>query len=138
MSNQLSDLDPQVEQMAEAMLTACAAAGISLFVTQTLRTYEEQAAIYSQGRTAPGAIVTHAPPGYSWHNFGRAFDVAQAGLHPYPTQEAFWEKVGEIGEANGLEWGGRWKFPDRPHFQFTGGLSLATARLNHDTQDQTA
>jgi peptidoglycan L-alanyl-D-glutamate endopeptidase CwlK len=28
-----------------------------------------------------------------------------------------WEEMGRIGESCGLEWGGRWKKPDRPHFQ---------------------
>ena len=28
-----------------------------------------------------------------------------------------WEEIGEIGESCGLVWGGRWKNPDRPHFQ---------------------
>jgi len=28
-----------------------------------------------------------------------------------------WEEIGLIGESCGLVWGGRWKSPDRPHFQ---------------------
>jgi peptidoglycan L-alanyl-D-glutamate endopeptidase CwlK len=28
-----------------------------------------------------------------------------------------WEEIGRIGESAGLEWGGRWAKPDRPHFQ---------------------
>ena len=45
-------------------------------VTQGLRTMAEQAALYAQGRTEPGAIVTHAQPGSSAHNYGLAVDVA--------------------------------------------------------------
>jgi len=40
-----------------------------------LRTYEEQDALYAQGRTAPGPKVTNAPGGHSNHNFGLAFDM---------------------------------------------------------------
>ena len=38
------------------------------------RTYDEQAELYAQGRTKPGPKVTNSPPGYSWHNFGVAWD----------------------------------------------------------------
>lgn len=37
-----------------------------------LRTFEEQEAIYAQGRTKPGKIVTNARGGQSYHNFGLA------------------------------------------------------------------
>lgn len=40
-----------------------------------LRTYEEQNALYAQGRTAPGNKVTNAKGGFSNHNFGIAFDI---------------------------------------------------------------
>lgn len=132
MSNRLQDLDPDVQAMAAKLLFKAKEAGIELVFTQTYRTPEQQAALYALGRTAPGNIVTHAPPGYSWHEFRRAFDVAiryfpgdmtRADLYDGP-----WEKVGEIGESVGLEWGGRWKHPDRPHFQHTGGFTLAYMR----------
>lgn len=132
MSRRLQDLDPDVREMAERMLFRAAGLGIGLVVTQTYRTPEEQAALYARGRTVPGAIVTHAPPGYSWHEFRRAFDVAithfpgdmtKADLYDGP-----WDQVGGIGELLGLEWGGRWKHADRPHFQHTGGFTLAYMR----------
>ena len=35
----------------------------------------------------------------------------------------------EAGRSVGLEWGGDWKgFKDIPHFQYSGGLSLAECR----------
>ena len=30
-----------------------------------------------------------------------------------------------IGESLGLEWGGRWKFVDEPHFQYNEGHSMS-------------
>ncbi|MFM8939774.1 MAG: M15 family metallopeptidase [Phenylobacterium sp.] len=34
--------------------------------------------------------------------------------------------MGELGEAMGLEWAGRWtRFREYPHFQFTGGNPLS-------------
>jgi peptidoglycan L-alanyl-D-glutamate endopeptidase CwlK len=74
--------------------------------------------------------VTNAKPGFSWHNYGRAFDCAFI----VPGSQAVswkgpWEKVGAIGEAFGLEWGGRWlKLKDRPHFEFKGGKTLKELR----------
>lgn len=132
MSRSVLDLDPDVRQMAEGLILKASGVGVELVVTQTYRTPEEQAGLYAKGRTEPGPIVTHAPPGYSWHEFRRAFDVAiqhfpgdmtKADLYDGP-----WENVGALGESVGLEWGGRWKRPDRPHFQHTGGFTLAYMR----------
>ena len=50
-------------------------------VTAGLRTMAVQAALYAQGRTRPGQIVTYAEPGDSAHNVGLAIDVA---LQPTP------------------------------------------------------
>jgi peptidoglycan L-alanyl-D-glutamate endopeptidase CwlK len=128
MSAKIEDLEPEVQEMALAFLQKCAQQGITLRITQTRRTWDEQAQIYAQGRTAPGKVVTHAPPGHSWHNFGRAFDVCFMGKEPYPDDDSVWEYIGAIGETVGLEWGGRWKVPDKPHLQHTGGTTLAALR----------
>lgn len=103
-------------------------------VTETLRTKEEQDELYAQGRTKPGKIVTNAKGGDSFHNYGLAFDIALidrgklnwntgADINDNDITDFF--EIGEIGEKLGLEWGGRWKFKDMPHFQLTFGLSLA-------------
>ncbi len=36
-----------------------------------------------------------------------------------------YEELGKIGESLGLRWGGRFRFRDYGHFEYTGGLSLA-------------
>ncbi|HKQ57533.1 MAG TPA: M15 family metallopeptidase [Candidatus Eisenbacteria bacterium] len=132
MSRSLDDLDPDVRRMAVTLIEEAKRVGIELIVTQTRRTMAEQAALYAKGRTAPGPIVTYAPPGYSWHEFGRAFDVAIKRYPNDPTPgnlyDGPWQMVGNLGEQAGLEWGGRWKHPDRPHFQHTSGLTLAFMR----------
>lgn len=127
----ISKLHPSIRPMAEALLRDAEAAGISLVITQGLRTNEEQARLYAQGRTAPGKIVTHAPPGSSWHNFGLAFDVAllRDGKATWPNDLALWARIGELGKAVGLEWGGDFvSFKDRPHFEHHPGISLSQAR----------
>ena len=44
-------------------------------VVQGLRTWAEQQALWNQGRTTPGKIVTHAQGGQSWHNYGLAAEL---------------------------------------------------------------
>ena len=104
-------------------------------MTHTLRTFDEQHALYAKGRELPGARVTNAPAGMSWHNYGRAFDICFTVGVPYPPDDALWIRVGEIGEGLGLEWGGRWKsFPDKPHFQFRDDMTIADALALHDAE----
>ena len=132
MSYRLNQLDPDVEAKAVELLNLAAKDNIELIVTQTYRSPAQQAALYAKGRTAPGPKVTNAPPGYSWHEFRRAFDVAIHGFPGDVTKDDLydgpWERVGDLGESIGLEWGGRWKHPDRPHFQLTKGQTLAQMR----------
>lgn len=130
-SRKLTDLNPKVQQMAEAHIAACHAAGIDLLVTCTYRDNEEQDRLYAQGRTTPGGKVTNAKGGQSFHNYRVAYDVVPMRFGKpvwgtaKPEDKAMWLKVGELGVAVGLEWAGNWKtFKEYPHFQFTGGHTL--------------
>jgi peptidoglycan L-alanyl-D-glutamate endopeptidase CwlK len=132
MSRNLSDLVPVCKERAETFLKLAKDAGIDLLITSTYRSNEEQAALYAQGRTKPGAIVTNARPGDSYHNWRCAFDVVplRNGKPVWGTTGPdgdLWRKIGEMGEAAGLEWAGRWtgKLREMAHFQYTGGLTLA-------------
>jgi peptidoglycan L-alanyl-D-glutamate endopeptidase CwlK len=131
----LDGLDPDVAGKAAALLFKAAERLIQLRITQGYRSYAEQAALYAKGRTAPGPIVTYAPPGYSWHNWRRAFDVCiltfAGDKTPKDVYDGPWEEIGEIGEKLGLEWGGHFTHPDRPHFQDTGGRTLDWLRRMH-------
>ena len=44
-------------------------------ITQGFRSTAQQDALFAQGRTTPGAIMTKAKGGQSAHNFGLAVDV---------------------------------------------------------------
>ena len=128
MSRRLEDLEPETRLLCQRFLAECELSGLRVVVIHTLRTPEEQALIYAQGRTRPGAIVTNAKPGESWHNFGRAFDVAFRVGETGISWDGPWEAIGVIGERCGLKWGGRWRRPDRPHFEHTAGTTLAAER----------
>jgi len=126
-SRNLDDLAPPAKQRALAFIAAASAKGIDLLVTSTYRDSESQDALYAQGRTTPGNIVTRAKAGQSWHNWRCALDVVPLvnGKAIWDDQ-AIWKQVGEIGKSCGLEWAGDWKtFKEYPHFQYTGGLTLA-------------
>lgn len=99
------------------------------------RTWEEQAKIYAQGRTAPGKIVTNAKPGFSNHNYGIAVDMGVFKDGKYldgskPSEaEAFHRKAATIAEKYGIEWGGSWKsFKDYPHFEYKTGKTISQLR----------
>lgn len=138
-SRSLEDLHPQVRVMAERLLAQAAAAGIPLTVTFTLRTMATQDALYAQGRTCPGCIVTNARAGYSFHNYGLALDVVPTELLALPRwgdttdhqarTDALWATIGASGKALGFRWGGDFTtIKDRPHFEWSGGLTLAALR----------
>lgn len=129
MSRAIEDLEPDTRAKCVRLLEVARADGIELVVVHAFRDYEEQALLYEKGRTRPGPKVTNARPGYSFHNFGRALDVAFKGIGKGAVSwDGPWSVVGEIGERLGLAWGGRWKRPDRPHFENHGGFTLAELR----------
>lgn len=121
MTRDPAELDPDVRDLWLALHAACEARRIDIFLTGTYRTKEEQDALYAQGRTKPGRIVTNAKGGWSWHVWRRAFDIAIRDFPGDPTPDDVydgpWALIGQLGEGLGLEWGGRWKTPDLPHFE---------------------
>ena len=127
-SRKLEDLLPPVRERVERMIAACKAEGIDLLVTSTYRDNASQEALYAQGRTAPGRIVTNARAGQSYHNYRCAVDVVpiRNGKAIWDAKDPVWQRIGALGKAAGLEWAGDWKrFKEFPHFQYTGGLTLA-------------
>lgn len=104
--------------------------GHSVKIISGTRTYREQAAIFAQGRTKPGKIVTKAGPGQSNHNFGTAWDVGFFDGGEYVDHAAPYRQLGERIAAKdiGIEWGGMWRFIDLPHFQLRAARPLADVR----------
>ena len=103
-------LESSVQSLCRRHVKALAEVGVQVKVVSTLRTWAEQDRLYRQGRSEPGSIVTYARGGGSWHNFGRAYDLASFETEGGVRTE--WAIVGRIGEQLGLEWGGRWKMGD--------------------------
>lgn len=122
-SKLLANMHPSVRDVAKLFLEEATAAGLDPRLQETFRSQDRQAQLYAQGRTAPGSVVTKAKPGQSNHNYGVAFDVVPGSVIGKPNwapEDPAWGRLGEIGKKVGLEWGGDWKFVDRPHFQLSG------------------
>jgi peptidoglycan L-alanyl-D-glutamate endopeptidase CwlK len=126
-SRSLDDLLPVVKVKVQKFLDLAKAEGIDLLVTSTYRDHESQNALYAQGRTAAGKIVTNAKAGQSFHNWRCAVDVVPiVNGKAVWNDNGTWARVGVIGKSVGLEWAGDWKrFKEFPHFQYTGGTTLA-------------
>jgi peptidoglycan L-alanyl-D-glutamate endopeptidase CwlK len=96
-----------------------------------LRTFAEQDALYAQGRTKPGDIVTKAKGGQSNHNYGFAVDIVliiggktaswDTAKDWDDDKKSDWMECVEIFKLHGWSWGGDWKkFKDLPHFEKIG------------------
>lgn len=113
----------------------------------TLRTFAEQDGLFAQGRTKPGAIVTKAKGGQSYHNYGLAIDIVllvdkdkngtfETASWDLKTDfdgdgKSDWQEIVAIFKRYGYEWGGDWKFNDAPHFQKTLGKSISELQALH-------
>lgn len=129
----LAKVHPAVATRVRAMVELLAQGGIEILITQGLRTWDEQDALYAKGRTVPPIgdkyIVTKAKGGKSFHNFGLAVDIVivdAIGKADWDTTHPGWAAAAKAGKSVGLEWGGDWTtFKDLPHFQFVNELKLA-------------
>jgi peptidoglycan LD-endopeptidase CwlK len=128
----IATLHPKAQKKAREFMSAAVPImeqrGAVVKIIGGTRTYAEQNALYAQGRTASGPIVTRAKAGYSNHNFGVAWDIGIFSNGKYLEDSPLYRECGKIGESLGLEWGGNWKFQDQPHFQVATGLNLAQMR----------
>ena len=128
----IRELHPAMKPLAVKLLQEARKQGINLRITSGLRTETEQQALYDQGRTRPGKIVTNAKPWQSYHNYGLAIDVVPMNAANQPVWNSKdWNKIGQIGKSIGLRWGGDFKnLVDKPHFETGPRISdLNSARV---------
>lgn len=149
-SREIRALVPEFQPIAKAIMTRSSlelGPGISCIIAVTLRSGMEQADLYALGRTRPGRYyhrpggrlssgqpclkcapgmlghtVTPAKPGSTYHEYGRAFDVALL-FHGKITREVdevvdpAWQAFGRIVDEEGACWGGHWQSKDGPHVE---------------------
>lgn len=122
--NRLKKIHPELASRVRTLIEHLAANGMQVEVVQGMRTFAEQDALYAQGRTKKGQVVTKAKGGQSNHNYGLAVDLCPFTPDGQPNWNApnsMWMAIGSEAEKLGLEWGGGWKkFIDKPHVQLSG------------------
>lgn len=126
--NNLKGVHPE---MVKLINEAIKETPIDFTITSGVRSTAQQQALYAQGRTKPGAIVTKADGVKNKSNhqaksdgYGHAIDLC-----PYVNGKLDWNTVANFkiiaahikatAKCMGIviNWGGDWKFLDLPHFE---------------------
>jgi hypothetical protein len=116
----LSQVAPELISRIANLAGQLSALDIPIQITQGLRSWSAQDALYAQGRSKPGPIVTDVPGGYSLHCFGLAVDVVPEDIDPgqpdWDTSHPAWQKIISLAPTVKLASGSAWRtFPDWPH-----------------------
>lgn len=121
-------------------------------IVQGLRTKDEQDALYAQGRTKPGHIVTNARFGQSYHCYGLAIDFAimydkdnngSFEVLSWDTNYDFdkdgvsdWQEVVKVFKEAGYTWGGNFNsIKDNPHLEKTFGYNWRVLLQRYNAKD---
>lgn len=134
----IASLVPKAQRAARQFLVAAKAFPYTVKILSGGRTYAEQTAIYAQGRTKPGRVVTNAPAGSSNHNFGIAFDVGIFSGTKYFTGATKLENDAYLNLRKltkpavlDLDWGGDWRSSkDYPHYELHTGMTTKQVRAS--------
>lgn len=138
----IKQLHPELQEKLQKTIEDCEAVGITIKISECLRTVAEQEALYAQGRTALGKIVTNAR-GTSYssqHQWGIAADFylaedvdgdGKTSDDAFNDKTGLFGKVGKIAKQNGLGWGGDWTgIVDKPHLYLPHWGSTTTPLKN--------
>lgn len=124
-AERLAGLVPSLRRRVLDLMAALHAQGHPVRLTQGRRTTDEQRALYAQGRTTRGSIVTYCDGlvRRSRHQDGRAADfvwVTETGV----TWEGPWPLLMQTAEQLGLVSGARWPRgrTDRPHVELPDAI----------------
>lgn len=131
MSKDISDLDPRLAPLCLQWLHECVYSGLDVRILFTYRSPEEQDALYDQGRTTPGEIVTNLKGDASKHcteingqPAAKAFDFAifDKGVYITDGEDQRYKQAGDIAIKLGLVWGGNFVHPrpDPDHVEMKG------------------
>jgi peptidoglycan L-alanyl-D-glutamate endopeptidase CwlK len=128
----LKGVHPDLVDKVLRIISAMSALGHPMMVTDGVRTTAQQQALYAQGRTKPGKIVTYADGINRKSNhqaksdgYGHAVDCCflvdldgDGRNDPSWSEKHPWALYGAMARALGLVWGGDWTtLVDRPHVE---------------------
>lgn len=150
--NVINKLHPSIRKEVEAIVneinTKVLTGRAKIRLSQGLRTFAEQDALYAKGRTVKnpdgvtarkpmGNTVTKAKGGQSVHNYGFAVDMVliidgKAASWDVKAdwdgdKAADWDECVKVFARYGWNWGGNWNsFKDMPHFDKIGYANWRT------------
>ena len=163
-SRELKDLVPELRKKANQVVEICKKNNVDILIYCTLRTLEDQAKLFRQGRSRVAInkkieelnskgynflsdiikkvgpqnetkIVTNAAPGFSWHNYRKAFDAVPivGGKAMWSNSHPSWIVYGDACLEVGLTWAGTWKtFKEYPHAQLDPGNPITSSTNPED------
>lgn len=147
--NNITALHPRLQALAMKLKEECKKQGIHILFSECLRTRAEQDALYAQGRTTPGSVVTNAKGNTysSQHQWGIAIDFyldmdvdgdGSKKDDAFNNSTGLFERVGAIAKFLGLGWGGDWtSFKDRPHLYLPDwGSTTAKLKQQYGTPER--
>lgn len=145
----IAALHPRLQVKLAQLVEACERQGIHILFSECLRTKAEQDALYAQGRTAPGSIITNAKGSTysSQHQWGIAADFyldedvdgdGDKKDDAFNDSTGLFDRVGAIAGSIGLGWGGSWtSFKDRPHLYLPDwGSTTSKLKQQYGTPEQ--
>lgn len=136
----INELHPKLRPLAQTAWQECEDAmpdNVNLWIDQAERTFAESDALYAQGRTAPGEIVTNAKAGQSYHNYALAWDFHMITNGKDDWQVGpLWMNVVAIMKKYGFAWGGDFlTIKDMPHFEMRFGYNWRDLLAKYNAKD---
>lgn len=150
----IEDIHPKLrEELRQIYKEICQVLGgkAGCRFVQVFRTFEEQNALYAQGRTKPGPKVTDAKGGQSYHNYGLGVDFCltydKNADGRISSDEIIWNRntdldndklidwmeVVKVFTKYGWVWGASWK--DYPHFEKSFGYKPSALLKKYNAGD---
>ena len=122
-SRNINDLRPDVAANCRMLIELCRRQGLLVGINQTVRDQEFQDDAIRRGAAPVGSVPTFHAVGV-----GLAFDIHQ-NIAGREWELPFFGQVAEIAKRMGFAWGGDWRNPDRPHFQWDNGGRIQYADI---------
>src|SRR5260370_40844259 len=119
MGGSITDLVAELQPFASDLVDAAGRAGLQPRLTSTIRTRSEQRRLFNRFLAGQAGYPV-APPGFSAHEDGEAFDLVVAPMEALADVGYTWQ-----------QWGGGWNPADAVHFELPG----ATARAKQKGRD---